>query len=498
MNPIVLVGAGPGGPEHLTQAACQALQQAEVVLYDTLIDPRLLSLVSPQAETHSVQGLSQTDINNLLVHHYRNHRRVVRLKSGDPFIFGKATQELSALAAADCMYHVIPGISTITGAATLAGIPLTDREWGRTIGVFTAHAPDDLDWSALARMDVLVGLMGVSHLDTIQTKLLQNGRDPHTPVALIHRAGQIGQAIWRGTLAELATQPAQAPSVLIVGEGVRHHAQCQSRLPLQGKNILVTRAAGSGGEMEQLLRDYGANVVSLPMLVVAPPPDWTPLDRAIGQLAQFHWLILTSANGVDYFLERLWHHGLDVRALAHLKIAVVGEKTALHLRKWGLRADLIPQEFVADQLLAAFPSDCRNLRVLFPRVASGGRDVLVQGLQQRGAEVREVAAYETRCPEAIPPFILEYLQRGWLDVLTFTSSKTVLHCCQLLEQAAPGVWRTWLNKSCIAAIGPQTARTCERYLHRVDMVAKEYTLPGLVQAIVEHYCRSNHRLSVSL
>lgn len=492
MNPIVLVGAGPGGPEHLTQAACHALQHAEVVLYDTLIDPRLLTLVSPQAEIRSVQGLSQTEINNLLIHYYRNHRRVVRLKSGDPFVFGKATQELQALAAAHCMYHVIPGISTVTGAATLAGIPLTDREWGRTIGIFTAHAPADLDWAALARMDTLVGLMGVGHLATIQTQLLQNGRSPYTPVALIHRAGQVGQSVWQGTLGELATQPAQAPSVLIVGEGVAHRAQCQSRLPLQGKNILVTRAAGSGAEMDQLLREYGANVVSLPTLVVGPPPDWAPLDAAIAQLDQFHWLILTSANGVDYFLARLWHHQRDVRALAHLKIAVVGEKTAEHLQQWGLRADLIPEEFVADQLLAAFPPNCQGVQVLFPRVASGGRDVLVQGLQQRGAQVWEVAAYETRCPEAIPPFILEYLQQGWIEVLTFTSSKTVVHCCQLLEQAAPGVWPTWLHTSHIAAIGPQTARTCERYFHRVDIVAKEYTLAGLVQAIVAYYQSQEH------
>ena len=487
MNPILLVGAGPGGLEHLTLAAQEALQRADVVVYDSLIDPRILALLSPHVETRSVQGLSQDEINHLLLQYYNNNQRVVRLKSGDPFIFGKATQELQALDAAHCMYHVIPGISTVTGAATLAGIPLTDRDWGRTIGVFTAHAPEDLDWSALARMDTLVGLMGVGHLAIIQMKLLQNGRSPDTPVALVHRAGQVGQRVWRGTLGQLTTQPAQAPSVLIVGPGVNYHAQ--SHLPLQGKNILITRAAGSASELEELLRYQGANVVSMPTLVVQPPPDWAPLDQAIRHLQQFDWLILTSGNAVDYFLERLWYHQQDVRALSHLKIAVVGEKTAFYLQKWGLRADLIPSEFVADQLLAEFPQDCQNLRVLFPRVASGGRDVLVQGLQERGAQVVEVAAYETCCPKEIPGFILDYLRQGYIDVLTFTSSKTVVHCYQLLEQAAPGQWQDWLKSSLIVAIGPQTSRTCERYFQRVDMVAKEYTLMGLVQAIIDCWQR---------
>ncbi len=486
MNPILLVGAGPGGSEHLTLAAQAALGQAEVVIYDALVDPRLLAALPPEVTTHSVQGLSQAEISQLLIQYYNENRRVVRLKSGDPFIFGRATQELEALDRANCIYHVIPGVSTITGAATLAGIPLTDKDWGRTIGVFTAHAPAHLDWAALARLDTLVGLMGVNHLEMIQTKLLQNGRSANTPVALVYRAGQVGQSIWTGTLAELATQPAQAPSVLIVGAGVSYQARCRSHLPLQGKNILITRAAGSGRELEELLRHHGANVVSMPTLVVQPPPDWAPLDQAIHDLQSFNWLILTSGNAVDSFWQRLWHHQRDGRALSHLKIAVVGEKTALHLQKWGLRADLIPGEFVADQLLLEFPQDCQNLRILFPRVASGGREVLVQGLQQRGAQVTEVAAYETACPQAIPPFILDYLRRGQIDVLTFTSSKTVVNCCQLFEQAAPGQWQKWLKSSLIAAIGPQTARTCERYFQRVDMVAKEYTLMGLVQAIIAY------------
>ncbi|APB32448.1 uroporphyrin-III C-methyltransferase [Gloeomargarita lithophora Alchichica-D10] len=487
MNPIVLVGAGPGSPEHLTLAARQALLQAEVVVYDTLVDPRILALLDPQVNTHSVQGLSQAEINDLLIHYYHNQQRVVRLKSGDPFIFGKATQELQALTAANCTYHVIPGISTITGAATLAGIPLTDRDWGHTVGVFTAHAPELLDWSALARMDTLVGLMGVNYLTTVQTKLLQNGRDSDTPAALVYRAGQVGQTTWTGTLAQLATQPAKAPSVLILGAGVKCRGLGQSHLPLQGKNILITRAAGSGSELEELLGQSGANVVSLPTLVVTPPPDWAPLDAALAQLEQFNWLILTSANAVDYFLKRLWHHQRDGRSLAHLKIAVVGEKTALNLQKWGLRADLIPPEFVADQLLTEFPQDCQDLRVLFPRVASGGREVLVQGLQERGAQVLEVAAYETGCPAEIRAFILDYLRQGLIDVLTFTSSKTVVHFWQLLAQAAPEQGQKWLNSSLIASIGPQTSRACERYFQRVDVAAKEYTLAGLVGAIVAYY-----------
>ncbi|MEN9216131.1 MAG: uroporphyrinogen-III C-methyltransferase [Gloeomargarita sp. HHBFW_bins_162] len=487
MNAIVLVGAGPGSPEHLTLAAHQALMQADMVVYDTLIDPRILAALPPPVKTHSVEGLSQDEINQLLIHYYHAGHRVVHLKSGDPFVFGKATQELSALSAANCNYYIIPGISTITGAATLAGIPLTDRDWGRTIGVFTAHAPETLNWSALAQMDTLVGLMGVYNLDKIQTELLQHGRSRETPVAVVHRAGHIGQTVWTGTLAELANQSAQAPSVVIVGPGVNLRALGQSRLPLQGKNVLITRAASSGRELDEQLQQAGAQVVSLPTLVVQPPPDWAPLDEAIANLRMFNWLILTSANAVDFFLKRLWHYHRDVRALSHLNIAVVGEKTASHLQNWGLRADLIPSEFVADQLLKEFPQDCQKINVLFPRVASGGRDVLVQGLHQRGAQVTEVAAYETVCPDHIPPFILNYLRQKQVDIVTFTSSKTVVHFCQLLEQAAPGEWHQWLDACVIASIGPQTSRTCERYFQRVDVTAQEYTLAGLVQAIIAHY-----------
>ncbi|MCS7291907.1 MAG: uroporphyrinogen-III C-methyltransferase [Gloeomargarita sp. SKYBB_i_bin120] len=487
MNAVWLVGAGPGAPEHLTYAARQALEQADVVIHDTLVDPRVLALVRPGAQVYSVQGLSQAQINDLLVQHYRQNRQVVRLKSGDPFIFGKATQELAALAAAHCCYHVIPGVSTATGAATLAGIPLTDKQWGRSIGIVTAHAPEHLNWTAIAGLDTVVCLMGGGQLDAIQAQLLHHGKSPDTPAAIIHGAGQIGQMVWTGTLGELAQQPAQPPSVVIVGPGAAQQKLGQSRLPLAGKNILVTRAADSGSELTDRLQRLGAQVVSLPTLVVTPPPDWTPLDQALHQLATFDWLILTSANAVDFFLARLWEQGYDWRALAHLKIAVVGEKTATYLQSKGLRADVVPKEFVADALLDEFPKDCTGMRVLFPRVASGGRQVLTEGLQARGAHVTEVAAYETVCPRDIPPYIYGYLRQGHIHVLTFTSSKTVAHFCQLLEQAAPGTWQTWIAHSLIASIGPQTSRTCERYFQRVDIQAQEYTLDGLVKAIINYY-----------
>ncbi|MEN9207123.1 MAG: uroporphyrinogen-III C-methyltransferase [Gloeomargarita sp. GMQP_bins_120] len=491
MKAVWLVGAGPGAPEHLTQAAQQALAQAEVVVYDTLVDPRVLALIPPQAQTYSVQGLSQEQINDLLISHYRQNRQVVRLKSGDPFIFGKATQELAALAAAGCRYHVVPGISTATGAATLAGIPLTDKDWGRSIGVITAHAPAQLDWAALARLDTLVCLMGTGQLEPIQTQLLHHGKPPDTPAALIHRAGQLGQTVWTGTLGTLGQQTAAPPSVVVIGPGAGYQGLGQSRLPLAGKTILVTRAADGGSELAERLQRLGAQVVHLPLLVVTPPPDWTPLDQALDHLATFNWLVLTSAHAVQFFWQRLWARGYDGRALAHLQIAVVGEKTAAYLQRQGLRADLVPREFVADALLESFPVDCRGMRVLFPRVASGGRQVLTAGLRARGAQVTEVAAYETVCPATVPLYITDALRHKHIHVLTFASAKTVAHFAQLLEQTAPGEWLSWIAPSLIAAIGPQTAQACQHYLQRVDVQAQEYTLDGLVQALVAYYGDTN-------
>ncbi|BAZ14739.1 uroporphyrinogen III methylase [Calothrix sp. NIES-4071] len=260
----------------------------------------------------------------------------------------------------------------------------------------------------------------------------------------------------------------------------------QHTLPLAGKTILVTRAAGQSSQFAQMLIDCGANVIEMPALEICQPSSWSGLDNAIANISSFDWLILTSTNGVEYFFERLFALSYDARSLKGVKIAVVGEKTSQCLQVRGLRADYIPPNFVADSLIENFPEELTNKKILFPRVESGGREVLVKELSAKGAEVIEVSAYQSCCPESIPPSAELALQSGTVDIITFASSKTVQFFCQLAKQIfGDNSIDNYLEGVCIASIGPQTSKSCRILIGHVDVEAIEYTLPGLKQALVE-------------
>lgn len=259
---------------------------------------------------------------------------------------------------------------------------------------------------------------------------------------------------------------------------------------LSGKTILVTRSAGQSSEFSNLLQAQGAAVVEMPTLEIQPPSDWTALDQAIAQLPSFDWLFLTSANAVDFFCDRLAALDHDLAVLRPMKIAVVGQKTAQVLEHRGLTANYIPPDFVADSLLDHFPESPQGQRILFPRVESGGRAVLIEAFTQKGAEIVAVAAYQSACPATIDPIALSALERGVIDVVTFASSKTVKYFCRLLQQALGERWRSILDPIVIASIGPQTSMTCQAEFDRVDLEAPVYTLPGLTQAIVDFWATS--------
>ncbi|WP_448563694.1 uroporphyrinogen-III C-methyltransferase [Trichothermofontia sp.] len=525
---VWIVGAGPGSLDYLTLQAYHCLQQAEVLIYDALSDPRLLDWVPADCETLAVgkrggqPSIAQEEINQLLVTYCQRGKTVVRLKGGDPFIFGRCREEMQALREAGCPFAVIPGLSAALVAPLLAGIPLTDTVLSQSFAVATAHDLSRLNWSALAAIDTLVFLMGGRHLAAIVAELQRQGRSPTTPIALIRWAGRPEQQIWVGTLADIVDQTqgqSLAPVVIVIGEVVRWQgyfatgaiapvpnavarwdkpisvfspsaklaAVTHSSLPLNQTTILVTRSANQSREFTDLLQAVGATVLEMPTLVIKPPSSWAALDAAIAQLETFNWLLLTSANGVDAFFERLAVAGRDARALAGVKLAVVGKKTARTLQRYGLQPDFMPPEFVADALVGHFPEPVVGQQMLFPRVESGGRDVLVKELTQAGAIVTEVAAYESGCPDQVDPAILAALNRGEIDVITFASSKTVKHFAQLVGLAATApaaITPAWLAKVAIAAIGPQTSQTCKHLLGRVDIEAREYTLEGLVQAIL--------------
>jgi uroporphyrinogen III methyltransferase/synthase len=525
---VYIVGAGPGDMAYLTVRAQQLLSTAEVLVYDALVDNHLLQLVPADCLKLDVgkrggqPSTSQAEINQLLVEQCQRGKHVLRLKSGDPFIFGRSSSEIQTLIAAGCPFEVVPGISSALAGPMLAGIPLTDPVLSRCFAVVSAHEPADLDWEALARMDTLVILMGGRHLGEIVYQLQRHGRDSHSlPIAVIRNCGRPQQQVWLGTLADIVEKTAEcslSPAVIVIGEVVRLRDylrlpnekgwQVEERLQvsrlkvessnpqpskpiLAGKTVLVTRSAGQSSQFGDLLQQQGAKVIEMPALVIGPPSTWEQLDQAIANLSDFDWLILTSSNGIDYFFERLLAQGKDARALAGVKIAVVGKKTAQSLKDCGLVPDFIPPDFVADSLVEHFPELLEGKKVLFPRVETGGREVLVKELAAKGAEVTEVAAYESGCPAQMAPEALDALHKQTVDVITFASSKTVKHFFQLLEAALlrdSGQFPTAnsrLQSVCIASIGPQTSNTCRQLLGRVDVEAEEYTLEGLTQAIVQ-------------
>ena len=563
---VYLVGAGPGDVAYLTVRAKQLLTEAEVLVYDALVDTQLFKLVPSECLGFDVgkrggkPSTPQAEINQLLVEQCQRGKQVVRLKSGDPFIFGRSSSEIQALIAAGCPFEVVPGISSALAAPLLAGIPLTDPVMSRGFAVVTAHEPDALDWETLARMETLVILMAGRHLDKIVRQLQRHGRSHFSPIAVIRACASPQQQVWSSTLADIVKQTdgvSLSPAVIVIGEvvGLRdylHSSNLQpsnlqpsnlqpsnlqpsnlqpsnlqpsnlqpsnlqpsnlqpsnlqpsnlqpsnlqpsnlqpSKQKLNGKTILVTRSAGQSSQFSELLQQQGANIIEMPALVIGPPSSWEELDGAIARLSDFDWLILTSSNGVEYFFERLFSQGKDARALVGVKIAVVGKKTAASLKACGIQPDFIPPDFVADSLVEHFPEPLEGKKVLFPRVESGGREVLVKELTAKGAEVTEVAAYESGCPVQMAPIALDALQKQKVDVITFGSSKTVKNFFQLLEASLPGDSEQFLTpvsrlqNVCIASIGPQTSITCRQLLGRVDVEAKEYTLEGLTQAIVQ-------------
>jgi uroporphyrinogen III methyltransferase/synthase len=508
---VFIIGAGPGSLDYLTLRGHRLLRQADHLVHDALVDCELLRLVPAHCELHDVGKRAgrpsppQAEIDQLLVDLCLQGHRVVRLKSGDPFIFGRTGSELQALKAADCPFEVVPGISSALAAPLLAGIPLTDPVWSHGFGVVTAHDPDLLDWPALARLHTLVVLMGSRYLDEIIYRLQQNGCRSDIPVAIIQWAGQPQQQIWEGTLLSIRkiTRGATlSPCVMVFGEVIKLRPYFLSPkpptqdtlppsatpdpnyLPLSGKTVLVTRASGQSSQFANLLAAQGAQVIAMPALEIRPPSDWEPLDDAIADLSSCDWLLLSSANAVNFFMERVLQQGKDSRALSHLKIAVVGKKTSSVLKQWGLRPDFIPPDFVADAMVKHFPESVAGRRLLFPRVETGGRDLLVKEFSAAGAVVLEVAAYESGCPLEPDQAAVEALRNKQVDVVTFASSKTVEHTCQLLQQALETSGGQALAGVAIASIGPKTSEACLKHFGRVDIEPAEYTLDGLTQAIV--------------
>ena len=501
---VFLVGAGPGDPGLITVAGVEALSQAEVVVYDRLVNPRLLDLAPKDAERVFVgkgpkqHMMPQEEINELLVARAREGKRVVRLKGGDPFVFGRGGEEAEALAAAGVPFEVVPGVTSAVAAPAYAGIPVTHRSLASSVAFVTGHedptkgAPD-VDWERLATaVDTLVLLMGVGQLPQIVERLLAAGRASETPAAVIEWGTLPRQRTVVGTLGDIVAKVEEAgigaPAVAVVGEVVRLRETLrwfESR-PLFGLRVLVTRTREQASDLSRALVAAGAEPVELPTIEIMPRYDEARLARAVDALAEaaYDWLIFTSANAVEIFFEFMSDRRLDARSV-RAQVAAIGPGTAEALRQRGIVADLVPaaESYTAEGLLAAFEQiELTDRRVLLPR-AEGARDVLIEGLHERGATVDEVTLYIAAPPKDADAEGLRRLRAGEIDIVTFASSSAVRNLVSMLgDDLEP------LRRCRIAAIGPITAQTVQELLGRPpDVVAKEHTIVGLVVALEARY-----------
>lgn len=509
---VYLVGAGPGDPGLLTLKGRECLEQADVVLYDYLANPSLLRYAPAGAERIYVgrrgrgRYQKQEEINQVLIERARAGQIVVRLKGGDPFVFGRGGEEAEAVAAAGVDFEVVPGVTAAVAVPAYAGIPVTHRTLASTVTIVTGHEdpskPDTvLEWPKLAGSSgTLVFMMGMKTLPMIVARLIGEGRAPDTPVAAIRWGSRADQRTIIGTLQDIVTKAEQAkfepPTVIVVGEvvGLREQLNWFERRPLFGKRIVVTRPEDQAGEFSQLLSAYGAEPVVVPTIRIVPPATWQAIDQAIARLAGYRWLILTSVNGIAPFMDRLRAAGKDARALSHLRICAIGPRTAQELGTHGLVADVVPAQYQAEGLIDALSDrDLRGTRVLVPR-AETAREILPQRLREMGAEVDVVPVYRTVAPVAALDELKQEIEGRRIALVTFTSSSTVRNFVDLLGGAETA--KRVMASVAVGCIGPITAQTAEGYGLRVTIVPGENTVPALAQAIVRHFSGAD-RIAVS-
>lgn len=499
---VFLVGAGPGDPGLITVKGLKLLQEAEVVIYDFLANPELLKHISPAAEVIYVgkkggdHTMPQGEINRLIVDQASLGKKIVRLKGGDPFIFGRGGEEAEELAKAHIPFEIVPGVTSAIAVPAYAGIPLTHRHYNTSVAFFTGHedplkeAPSqELEKQAVGDQ-TLVFLMGVKNLPTIVERLIGNGRDPETPAALIRWGTTPKQRTVTGTLKTIVLKAEEAaltpPAIFIVGKVVelRETLNWFELRPLLGKTIVVTRTRDQASGLVERLADLGADCLEFPTIRIAPPSDWSGMDQSIRRIEEYDWIFFTSPNGVRFFFERLEHLLLDWRILKGLKIGVIGPATAQALGTFHIRPDLIPEKYQAEHLLESLSHiPLTNQKILIPR-AEQAREILPEGLRQMGAEVSVVSAYQTLPVSEGKEPLREKLEQGEVDCLTFTSSSTVINFLALFprQEILP-----LLKKITIACIGPITAQTARNNGLQVTITAEDYTIPGLVQAIENHY-----------
>ncbi len=499
---VYLVGAGPGDPELITRRGLRRLREADVVLYDALVHPDQLSEARPDAELLFVGkragrvGQRQAEINRQLVEAARDGKTVVRLKGGDPYLFGRGSEEAELLASEGIPFEVVPGVPSPLAATAYAGLSLTHRTLASSVAYVTATESVEKDrashdWSKLATAtQTLVIFMGMRKLDSLATLLIENGRPADTPAAVVQWASLPTQRTVVGTLADIHQRASKAglglPALTIVGEVVRLRSSLRwfDTKPLFGKRILVTRAVHQAGSLAAILRDEGAQPILAPTIRIAPVADLAPLRDSIAGLHRYDWILFTSSNSVEIVLSAIEDAGLDLRALAGVKVCAIGNKTRLALRLRGIVADLLPEDARAEGVVAALrPLLADASRILLPR-AEVAREILPDSLREAGAQVDVVAVYQNLPPE---PKDVERVRRlvdpSESDAVLFTSSSTVRNLFELLGGDAAAR----LGTLDLFSIGPITTQTAERLGLTIAATSAAQTIESLVETVRTYY-----------
>lgn len=501
---VYLIGAGPGDAKLITVKGLECIQKADVIVYDRLANPRLLSYRRTDAELIYVgkspdrHTLTQDEINQVLVEKGLEGKVVARLKGGDPYVFGRGGEEGEELRKAGVPFEEVPGITSAISVPAYAGIPITHRDFTATFTVITGHEDptkeaSNINWQRLAQdPGTLVFLMGVANLPQIVSQLVRNGKNVTTPIALIRWGTRPEQQVVTGTLENIVEVVHAAgftsPAIIIIGEVVqlRDTLRWFEDKPLFGKRILVTRSREQASALSEKLEDLGAEAWEYPTIRIQEPEDFSKLDGCVKTAGDYDWIIFTSVNGVKAFFARMRVQKLDIRSLRNAKICAIGPKTAEALEERGLTVEVMPEVFRAEAVIEML-KDKINVgeKVLLPR-ADLARQVLVDSLVTLGAEVNEVVAYQTvlAC-HTDTALLLEKLKAKEIHILTFTSSSTVTNFLHLI-----GENKGLLDGIEIACIGPVTAETAEKAGLHVDIVANQYTIDGLIDAIVKHVAAS--------
>lgn len=505
---VFLVGAGPGDPGLITVKGQACLAAADVVLHDRLANRRLLAMARSDAELiycgKSPEGheMRQDEINRVLVDRALQGKRVCRLKGGDPFVFGRGGEEALALAEHNIPFEIVPGVTSAVAVPAYAGIPVTHRGVSTSVAVVTGHEDPEkperqVDWERLATAaETLVVLMGVGNLASIADRLLRGGRDPQTAVAIISRGTLPEQTTLITTLASAAkdaeTAAIRPPAIVVIGDVVKLRSELGwfDDRPLFGRTGLVTRTAEQAGQLSAMLEDAGAVALEFPVIRIAPPESWAPLDDALSRIESFDWVVFTSANGIAMLQERLEAMEADIRTLKGPRVAVVGPGTATAARAAGLRVSLCPEEYVAESLAEALIHEgVGGKRVLLLQAAQA-RATLPEKLAAAGADVVRVPVYQTLPASPREPEALDILAEGRVDFVTFTSSSSARYFAMAVghEQA-----RELLGNVCVACIGPITAATLRELGVEPTVIADEHTIHGLVAGLAAHFAHEPRR-----